>query len=226
MPDMGLGEAMLGASALGAGGSILGGLFGQQGSKNAIAAEQGMFNQAASYAAPFIGAGKAAINPLMKLITPGADQTSTLQQTPGYQFAFTQGEKGLTNQATMGGLGGNVLRAGAQFGSGLASNTWQSVVQALQNTANMGAGAASSLAGNATQMGGTIGQTAMGGTNLGVGGLLGAAGSLSGGLQNAGMLNFLSQYLKQPQPNNPSGGSAQYAGQGQYDDAGNQISNY
>jgi hypothetical protein len=218
--------AILGAGAIGAGSSIFGGMMGQQGAKNAVSAEQGMFNTAASYAAPFISAGKSALSPLMKLITPGADQSATLAQTPGYQFALSQGEKGVTNQATMGGLGGNVLRAGAGFATGLAQNTWQSVVQALQNTASMGAGAASSLAGNATSMGGTIGSTMMGGTNLGVGGLLGAAGSASSGLQNLGTLGFLSKYLN-PQGSGGGagggGGSAMYQGSGQYNDANELI---
>jgi hypothetical protein len=214
---------MLGAGAIGAGGSIVGGLLGQQGSKNAINAETNMFNTAASYAAPFISAGKNALSPLMKLITPGADQSATLAQTPGYQFALSQGEKGVTNQATMEGLGGNVLRAGAGFATGLAQNTWQSVVQALQSAASMGSSAASSLAGNATSMGGTIGNTSMAGTNLGVGGLLGAASSVGGSLSNLGQLSWLSQYLQKPQPN-PNSNMYQ-PGSGQYDDAGNLIAN-
>jgi hypothetical protein len=224
MPDGGVASgpmmaAMLGSSAIGAGGSILGGLLGQSGAKSAVNAETNMFNTAANYAAPFIGAGKQALSPLMKLITPGADQSATLAQTPGYQFALSQGEKGVTNQATMGGLGGNVLRAGAGFATGLAQNTWQNVVQALQNAASMGAGSASSLAGNATQMGGTIGSTMMGGTNLGVGGLLGAAGSIGSGMNNAGILSFLSQYLKQPQPTQ----NTMYAGANQTGLPGNAL---
>lgn len=200
MPDGGIASgplmaSMLGSSLIGAGGSIFGGMMGQQGAKSALAAEQGMFQQAAGYAQPFIKAGRNAINPLMKLITPGADQSATLAQTPGYQFALSQGEKGVTNQATMGGLGGNVLRAGAGFAGGLAQQTWSDVVNKLQNTANMGASTAASLAGNATSMGGKMGDTMMQGTGMGVGGMLGGAGSLSGGMQNLGMLSWLSKFM-------------------------------
>jgi hypothetical protein len=206
MPDGGgisgpMMATMLGSSLIGAGGSIFGGMMGQSGAKNAVATEQGMFNQAARYASPFMKMGKNAINPLMGLITPGPDQTKNLEATPGYQFALSQGEKGVTNQATMGGLGGNVLRAGGGFASGLAQQTWSDVVNKLMTAVQTGSSAASSLAGNATSMGGKMGDTMMQGTNLGVGGLLGAAGSMSSGMNNLGTLSFLSKYL-----NNKSGG--------------------
>lgn len=190
------------SSAIGAGGSILGGMFGQQGAKSAVNAESNMFNTASAYASPFINMGRKAINPLMSLITPGPNQNAALEGTPGYQFALSQGEKGVTNQATMGGLGGNVLRGGANYAEGLASNTWSDVVSKLMGTVGTGANAASSLAGNATNMAGTIGNTALAGTNLGVGGLLGAAGSASTGLSNLGTLGFLSKYM-----NNGGGGA-------------------
>jgi hypothetical protein len=212
---------MLGAGAIGAGGSIFGGMMGQQGAKNAVSAEQGMFNQAAGYVSPFISAGRKALSPLMKLITPGADQSATLAQTPGYQFALSQGEKGVTNQATMGGLGGNVLRGGANYAAGLASNTWSDVVNKLQSMVNTGASTASSLAGDATKMAGTIGDTMMQGTKMGVGGLLGAASSLSGSTQNMGPLSFLSTLINNSKseygnPANPFGSSPNYGGGNMY----------
>jgi hypothetical protein len=201
MPDMGLSTAMLGSAALGAGGSIFGSLMGSNSSKSAIAAEQNMFNQAASYSAPFIGMGKKAINPLMELITPGKNQTANLEMTPGYQFALSQGEKGITNQATMGGLGGNVLRGGANYAAGLAQQTWSSVVDKLMSAVNTGAGAAEALAGNATSIGGKIGDAIMSGGGMTAGGITGAAGAIGGGLQNIGLLNWLNN-------RNPGGGTA------------------
>jgi hypothetical protein len=214
---MGLSTAMLGSAALGAGGSIFGSLLGSNSAKNAVNAETNMFNQAAGYVSPFIGMGKKAMNPLMSLITPGKDQTSTLEQTPGYQFALTQGEKGVTNQATMSGLGGNVMRAGAGYASGLAQNTWSSVVDKLMNAVNTGAGAASSLAGGAVNMGGKIGDTIMSGGGMLAGGAAGAAGAVGGGLQNLGILNWL---------NNRGGGGggsatpSMYGGTPSYDTSG------
>jgi hypothetical protein len=192
---------MLGSAAIGAGGSIFGSMLGSNSAKSAISAEQGMFNQAAAYSAPFIGMGRKAINPLMSLITPGKDQTSTLEQTPGYQFALSQGEKGVTNQATMGGLGGNVLRGGANYAAGLASNTWSDVVNKLMAAVNTGASTASSLAGNATSMGGKIGDTIMSGGGMQAGGVMGAAGALGGGLQNLGILNWLKNNGSGASPN-------------------------
>jgi hypothetical protein len=219
MPDMGLSEAMLGSAALGAGGSIFSSLLGSNSANQAIQAEQGMFNQAAAYSAPFIGMGRKAINPLMSLITPGKDQTSTLEQTPGYQFALSQGEKGVTNQATMGGLGGNVLRGGANYAAGLASNTWSDVVNKLMTAVNTGASTASSLAGNATAMGGKIGDTIMSGGGMKAGGVMGAAGALGGGLQNLGILNWLNKSNGGGDLGNPGvpwGSSPNYGGGNMY----------
>lgn len=192
---MGIGEAMLGSSLLGAGGSIFGGLTQAGAAKGATAAEMSMFQQAKDLASPFIKFGKGALSPLSKLITPGADQTKTLEQTPGYQFAFNQGEKGVTNQATMGGLGGNVMRAGGQFAAGLAQNTWGDVVSKLMDAARIGSSSASNVGGMATTVGGQIGSNIMGGANALAGGAMGAAGALGGGLQNLGMLSWLQKYM-------------------------------
>lgn len=50
-----------------------------------------------------------------------------LEQTPGYQFALTQGLKGVQNSASARGLGvsGAALKGAAGFATGLADNTYQ-----------------------------------------------------------------------------------------------------
>ena len=59
---------------------------------------------------------------------------STLQQTPGYQFALTQGEQGVDRGAAAKGMvsSGNTLNAEDQYAQGLASTTYNNYVSQLQ----------------------------------------------------------------------------------------------
>jgi len=52
---------------------------------------------------------------------------ATLEQTPGYQFNLTQGQKAVTNSAAARGLGtsGAALKGAATFATGLADSTYQ-----------------------------------------------------------------------------------------------------
>lgn len=137
----------------------------------AITAQQQMFNTTQANLQPFIQAGSGAIpqlqsyinNPnstlnqaaglnntndpnsalsqLLKLTTPGASQTSTLQNTPGFQFASQYGTLATENaQAAQGagGPGGNMATAISNYNNGLASTQWQNIVSALQGTLNSG----------------------------------------------------------------------------------------
>lgn len=198
MPDMGIGEAILGSSILGAGASIFGSSSAanaqSQAAANATAAQLSMFNTAKRLAQPFIDFGTTALSPLSKLITPGPDQTAALEQTPGYNFALTQGEKGITNQATMTGLSGNALRAGGTFASGLASQTWSDVVSKLMAAAGLGQGAAVGVGGQAVSTGGQIGSNIIGGGNARAAADIAtgnAIGGIGNNVSNAMVLNAL-----------------------------------
>jgi len=89
---------------------------------------------------PFLQAGQKAVGTLSGLTsTPGQgllqnwDQTfqaptaEQAAQTPGYQFAFDQGLQALDRGAAARGdvMGGGQLKAEQQFGTGLASQTYQ-----------------------------------------------------------------------------------------------------
>jgi hypothetical protein len=191
---IGVGTAILGAGALGAGASIFGATTAASAQKQAAAdatnAELSMFNQAKTLAQPFVDFGTGVLSPLSKLITPGPDQTSTLEQTPGYQFALTQGEKGITNQATMNGLSGNALRAGSTFASGLAGQTFQNQVGNLLSAAGIGQSAASGVGGQAVATGGQIGSNIIGAGNASAAASI-ASGNAIGGIGN----NFVSASL-------------------------------
>lgn len=191
-------SAIVGAGALSAGASIWGANTAADAQKSAtnsaIGAQEGMFQQAQQSLNPFINFGQAQLPTLQQLLTPGPNQNSTLQQLPGYQFNFTQGEKGVTNQATMNGLSGNALTAGANYASGLANSTFFPYLSALQNSAQIGSGAASSLASGAITTGQGIGSSISGlgqaeaGAAIGTGNAIGGLGNT---MSNVALLNGL-----------------------------------
>lgn len=137
----------------------------------AIAAQEQMFGVTQQNLAPFIGAGTSAIpqlqsylnNPnstltqaqglnntsdpnsalskLLGLTTPGASQTSTLEQTPGFQFASQYGTMAADNSLAARGLagpGGSLATAVSNYNQGLASTQWSNIVSALQGSLNSG----------------------------------------------------------------------------------------
>jgi hypothetical protein len=136
---------------------------------------------------------------LQSLLTPGASQTQTLSQLPGFQFQSQYGTMATTNALAARGLGGSTgpLAQGiSQYNQGLAGTSFSNLVSQLQAYANTGAGAAGSLGTAASYAGSnvgsltantnnTIGTTS---TNLGnaeAAGTLGSANALAGGLTGA-----------------------------------------
>lgn len=191
--------AVIGAGALGAGASIYGAnrAAGAQteATQAATRAQLGMFNTAKGALDPFINAGAGGIdalkawlddqsgssplNALKRLTTPGADMSTALSETPGFKFTEDRGLRAVNNALAargLGGSGGAVAKGAGEYTTGLASNTWQSVVNALQNMftsgagakqnfVNTGAGAAGTLTGAATGVGGQIGSNLIGAGN-------------------------------------------------------------
>lgn len=141
---------------------------------------------------------------LKSLLTPGPNMTSTLSQIPGFQFAQDWGQKAVQNLGTTTGLGGNVLKAGADYATGVAQQGFGGLVQQLQALLNSGSGlistgagtlasGANALAGAATgagssafsglnSLGSTIGNTLTGIGNSTASGILGSANALTSGL--------------------------------------------
>lgn len=176
----------------------------------AIAAEQNQFSTARGEAQPFIDSGQSVLPTLNKLLTPGADQTATLSQLPGFQFASDWGQRGVSNQGTVTGLGGNTIAAGAQFGTGLAQTNWNQFIAQLQGQAQLGASSAGTLGGQAIQTGGQIGSNLVGVGNAQAGATMatGAAiGNIGNSITTAALLNKLTgnQSMYGTQPFGPTG---------------------
>ncbi len=190
--------AIIGSGVLGAGATIFGASKAADAqtaaAQAAIANQQQMYGQNKALLSPYITAGQgqlsnqsALLDPnnasgplaaLMKLTMPGANMSAELAQTPGYQFAESQGLRAVNNQLAargLGGSGGAVAKGAASFTTGLANNTWQSVVNALQNSFNSQVGAGQNFINSGVQAGGALAGV---GTNT--------ANQISGSLTGAG----------------------------------------
>lgn len=224
--------AVLGAGALSAGAGIWGAnkaAGAQSDAANAsIANQQQMYASNKNILSPFVNAGAGGLpalqswidpsggstgnNPLsqlIKLTTPGADMSATLEQTPGYQFAQKQGTRGALNALAARGLGGSpgaIAKGVSNFNSGLASNTWDSVVKnllstfqsggnALQGMVNTGVTAGGALAGVGTNTANSISGALTGQGNAQAAGY-NAMGSAVGGMGNSLTTAALLQQLQ------------------------------
>lgn len=113
-----------------------------------------------------------------------------LEETPGYQFALTQGLKGVQNSATARGLGvsGAAQKGAANFATGLASQTYQNMFQnalsGYQTNANKLLQGAN-LGENAGAMTGNVGANL---ASTQAQSLISAGNSLGGGINSAGSI--------------------------------------
>jgi len=199
--------AIIGASAIGAAGSLAGASAQSSAAKSAAAAqeqaattasntEQNMFNTAVSEQQPFINAGKNAIPTLEGLLGtgpggPGA-MTDILKNVPGFNFISDLAQKGVSNQGTVTGLGGNTLLAGANAGTNVAlSSAWNPIVNSLMSLVQSGSGAAGNVGQQAVQTGANVAGSTMNVGNAIAGGATGAAGNIGNSLTTAALLSKL-----------------------------------
>lgn len=178
------------AGGLGAIGSIGSSLIGSNAAQKASQAQLQFGGQALSalqqYLSPLFNTGQsitgAALGPLTKLLTPGPDQTATLSQLPGFQFAQDWGQKAIGNLGSTLGFSGNTLTSGAQYATGLAQQGFGSLTGMLQNFMNTGV---SALGTAGTALGSGTAGILSGMGNAAASGILGSANAISGGLTGA-----------------------------------------
>lgn len=183
----------------------------------ALAQQNALFQRGVDLVQPFVNAGNGAATTLSGLLTPGPNQTQILSQLPGFQFAQDWGQKAVQNIGSTTGLGGNVLKAGADYATGVAQQGFGSLAGLLQNLVATGSNAASSVLSGSVQQGGVIGNTFGNIGNSQAAGTLGTANALSGGLTGAANSTtnalFLSKLLNNNvNTANPNNGSGIYTG--------------
>ena len=177
-----------------------------------LAFQENAYSQAHKDAMPWLTAGKNALAQYqgeLGLSQNGAGGTpfkSQFKETPGYQFAVQQGERGVVNNMSALGMrgSGSALKALTEFRTGLANQTYQTYLDRLSgvstggqvtgaqnsaNSQNAANGISSSLGGIAQSIGNAGAATASG--------YVGGANAWTGALGN--FANNAGSYLGQRQ---------------------------
>lgn len=201
--------AVLGSSAISGLSSMWGASKASEAQTNAanasIANQRAMYEANKNLLSPFINAGQAGIgqlqdwvnptsgtNPLaslIKLVTPGADMSAVLEQTPGYKFSQSQGTRAALNALAARGLGGSpgaIAKGVGGYVSGLASNTWDSVVKNLLSTFTSGGNALQNLVNSGINAGGALTGAGTNSANAISGALTGAGNAQAAGFNAMG----------------------------------------
>lgn len=214
--------------AIGAAGSILGGITGGKGAKKAaqeqakaqqaaLAEQQRQFNTTQANFAPYQQAGTQALGGVQDLLGlggNGAQQAAidALKASPGFSALFNQGQDTiLQNGAATGGLrGGNMQNSLANFGANTLATTIQQQLANLGGLVQTGAGVTGQLgglsqnyAGQQAQTQGMLGNanaTAAASPYAALQGVINQLGGQFGGRGNTGLSQMLGQGNGNPQP--------------------------
>lgn len=229
--------------ALGGGVASMMGANAQASAANQAAANQmAMYKQTRSDLLPFMQGGAGAFAGLAGL-APGMTQNlgssqnmlanllglnggnpqsmlANLEQTPGYQFAFGQGQQALDRSAASRGLllSGGQVKDATNYGQGMASQLYQQTIgnltgygqnqfSNLYNMANLGENAAAQTGAQGQTAASNAGQFSMSGAQATAGGYMGMANAFGG--PNGVFQNALNAY----QLAYPSGGGNNQAAQ-------------
>jgi hypothetical protein len=169
----------------------------------AAAAEQAqqtqlsMFNTAQAAEAPYNQVGQGATQTLAGLYgingsgagtgTPTAASLNAFTQSPDYAFALQQGTQAMQRSAAAGGtlISGGQLKAGQEFGQGLASQQYGNYYNRLLSLSQLGQSAAAGISNSAITAGANIGNSEMAQGQATASGTVGSANAISGGLNSA-----------------------------------------
>lgn len=187
--------ATIGSGVLGAFSSSQASRAQERASREAIAAQERMFNRQVELQEPFRQAGVNALPELIAASRYTPFSMDQFQQDPGYAFRMREGLKALDRSAAARGglLGGNQLRGVTQFGQDLASqeytnafNRYQAERSArlnpLQSLAGVGQTATNTLSNEAGQYGQAMANNAAQMGNIRASGYMNQANALTGGL--------------------------------------------
>lgn len=188
--------AIIGASVIGAGASIISG--GKAAKATVTAAGQAadvqlqLFEQAKALAQPFVDVGVDALGLLSDIFVGG--DISQLENLPGFAFALEQGEQAIgRQQAAKGGfLSGAAVKEAVRFAEGLATTTVGQEFNRLFNISALGQSAAAFTGAGAIQTGQGVAQTILTGGEARANQFINIGSSINQGLNNIlfGALNF------------------------------------
>jgi len=189
--------AIIGASVIGAGASLISAHSASSAASNAAAqnnALEGQIYQSnKALEEPYIQGGDAAEQELLGFLGLGGDPGATdaafqkYLNSTGYQFAFNQGQDAVaTSKAAAGMLGsGSLVKALDAYGTGLAEQYGQQYVGDLQNLTGTGASSANALAGQGQAYAGQVSANNNSAASASANADLAAGNSISGLAGNA-----------------------------------------
>jgi hypothetical protein len=206
--------ASVGAAAIGAAGSLAGGLIQKSSTDRATDIQKQIYEQNRKDLEPFRTAGADASGQLTARLPELTSKINLdqafLEGTPGYQFARRQGLKSVQSGAAARGLGrsGAAVKGATQFATGLADTTFgeqfsrelaqrDAAYNKLIGTANLGYNAAGTGTSAGTQTGQIIGGNTIGGGNALAAGIGGAANSVGNAANTIGGYNYMNKLLSQ-----------------------------
>ena len=178
-----------------------------QSASNALGLQQSLFNQGLSAEQPFINLGTGASNQLADIYgipysnaqgtsaggsAVASNALQNFTQTPDYQFAFSQGMRGVNAASAAAGMaqGGSNIKNATTFGQGLATQQFGNYFNRLLSLTQLGAQGAGNVLSGSNIAGANMGQTTQ---NIGAAqasGVVGGTNAITGGIQS-GVQNYL-----------------------------------
>lgn len=157
----------------------------QQASDAATAEQRRQYDQSRTDMMPWLESGRSGLNDLNRLASGDSSQFFT---DPGYNFARTEGQRGIERSAAArgGATGGNALRALAQFNQGLASQQYGDYYNRTAARAGVGQTTANNLATLGQNTANNIGKNLMAAGDARASGIMGGANSWGNAL-NSGL---------------------------------------
>lgn len=196
------------APLAGAAVSVIGGLIGKSGSKNAAAAQQqasatAVAEQRRQYdltrqdQMPWMDAGRGALD---RLTTASTGDNSNFFASPDYNFRRTEGQRGMEQSAAArgGAFSGNALRALSDYNQNLASGEYGDWWNRQAGIAGVGQAATNQVGQLGAQSANNIGQLQLASGDARASGIIGSANAM-----NQGINNGLNAWLMTRQPYNP-----------------------
>jgi hypothetical protein len=115
-----------------------------QGTREALALQQRMYEEGIKRQQPFLDIGTNALNRLAALNQPGANTAQFIQQDPGYAFRLSEGQKALDRSAAARGglISGGAMKAAQRYGQEMGSQEFQNAYNRLAGIAQLGPSAA------------------------------------------------------------------------------------
>ena len=222
MPSISVPAAILGAGAIGVGGSIASSLIGSNAAQsaaqteanaanNATQTQLGIFNQTQQNLQPYNQVGQSALSQLASLFglstgggagtgptaATAAQATSALTQYPGYQFGLQQGNLAQQQSAASQGLllSGQQLQAAQTFGQNYAmQNAWNPYISQLNTLAGNGQNAGAQLGSIGASTGSSVANSQLAAGQAAASGTVGSANAITGAL-NTGIYSGLNSAL-------------------------------